>query len=39
LEDTGRRIARKVIQVMFEAARKAPHVFFAAATQRMKKRR
>ena len=39
LEDTGRRIARKVVQVMFAAARKAPHVFFAAANQRMKKRR
>ena len=39
LEDTGRRIAKKGIQVIFAAARKAPRVFFAAASQRMKKRR
>lgn len=39
LEDIGRRIAKKVMEVMFAAATKASHVFFAAASQRMKKRR
>ena len=40
LEDTGRCIVMMTgIQVIFAAARKAPRVFFAAASQRMKKRR
>ena len=39
LEDIGKRIAKKVIEVMFASATKASHVFFAAASQRMKKRR
>ena len=39
LKDTGKCIAKKVIEVMFASATKASHVFFAAASQRMKKRR
>ena len=39
LEDVGRRIARKAVRVMLAAARMAIHIFFAAASQRMKKRR
>lgn len=39
LEDICRRIARKAVHVMPAAARKVLNVFFAAASQRMKKRR
>lgn len=39
VEDAVRCVARQAARVMFEAAGKAPHVFFAAANQHMKKRR
>jgi hypothetical protein len=39
LEDAVRHIARKAVRAIFAVANKAPHIFFAAASQRMQKHR